>query len=101
MIFKNSEKGLKIYVLIYKSLIDFNGAFISYNELQFLGWPSIVARSPAGLMYILYWLVILVQKNIQVSTLTIGYIKFHQDLSVSMWKKSWLKCIILIKITDV
>ena len=48
-----------MYVLICKSLIDFNEAFTPYNELQFLDWPIIVAHSPAGLMYVSYGLVIL------------------------------------------
>ena len=39
---------------------------------------SIVAHSPAGLMYIAYELVILVHINIQVTNLMIGYIQFHQ-----------------------
>ena len=58
--------------------IDFKEAFISYNELQFLYWSSIVAHSPAGLMFIAYELVILVHINIQVTNLTIGYIQFCQ-----------------------
>ena len=33
-------------------VIDFNEAFIPYSELQFFDWPSIVAHSPVGLMYI-------------------------------------------------
>ena len=40
------------FVLVCKSLIDFNEVFIPYNELQFFDWPSIAAHSPAGLMYI-------------------------------------------------
>ena len=72
------EYGLKNYVLVCKSLIDFNEAFIPYNELQFFDWPSIVAHSPAGLMYIAYGLVILVHRNIQVTTITIGYIQLRQ-----------------------
>ena len=59
-------------------LIVFNEAFIPYNELQFLDWSSIVVHSPTGLMYIAYGLVILVHRNIQVTTLTIGYIQFCQ-----------------------
>ena len=59
-------------------LIVFNEAFIPYNELQFLDWPSIVVHSPTGLMYIAYGLVILVHRNIQVTTLKIGYIQFCQ-----------------------
>ena len=35
--------GSQIYVLVCKSLIDFNKAFIPYNALQFFEWPSIVA----------------------------------------------------------
>ena len=57
-----------------KSLINFNEAFILYNKLQFLDWPSIVAHSPTGLMNIAYRLVILVHRNIQVTTLMTGYI---------------------------
>ena len=48
---------------VCKSLIDFNEAFIPYNELQFLGRPSIVVHSPTGLMYTAYGLMILVHKN--------------------------------------
>ena len=51
-----------------KSLIDFNESLIPYNELQFLDRPSIVAHSPAA------GLVVLVHRNIQVTTLTIVYI---------------------------
>ena len=47
----NSEYSLKNYALACKSLINFNEAFIPYNELQFLDWPSIAAQSPAGMMY--------------------------------------------------
>ena len=50
--FLRIKECLKNYVPICKSLIDFNEDFIPYNELQFLGWPTIVARSTAGLMYI-------------------------------------------------
>ena len=57
---------------------DFNEAFIPYNEFQFFDWPSIVAHSSAGLMYIAYGLVILVHRNIQVTTITIGYIQLRQ-----------------------
>ena len=67
-----------MYGLVCKSLIDFNEAFIPYNELQFPNWPSIVAQSTAGLIYITYGFVILVHRNIQVSTLMIGYIQFCQ-----------------------
>ena len=65
-------------MLFCKSLIDFNEAFIPYNELQFLDGPSIVADWSAGLMFIPYGLVILVHKNIQVTTITIGYIQLRQ-----------------------
>ena len=33
-------------------IIHFNEASIPYSELQFLGWPNIVAHSPAGLICI-------------------------------------------------
>ena len=56
----------------------FYEAFIPYDEFQFLDWPSIFMHSPAGLMYIVCGLVILVHRNIQVTTLTIGYIQFRQ-----------------------
>ena len=46
------ECGLKNCSLVWKSLIDFNEAFIPYSELQFFDWRSIVVHSPAGLMYI-------------------------------------------------
>ena len=59
-------------------VIDFNEAFIPYNELQFLHWPSIVAHSPAELVYIAYGLVILFYRNIQITTITIGYIELRQ-----------------------
>ena len=59
---------------------DFNEAFIPYNEFQFFDWPSIVAHSPAGLMYIAYGLVILVHRNILLTTITIGYIKNVKEL---------------------
>ena len=65
-------------MLVCNSLIDFNEAFIPYNELQFLDWPSIVAHSPAGLIYIVQGLVILVHRNIHVTTSTKGYIEFRQ-----------------------
>ena len=95
MIFQNWKYGLKNYALVCKSLIDFNKAFIPYNELQYLDWLSIVAYSPTGLLYIAYGLVILVHGNIQVSTITIGYIRFRRCLEcVIMWKESWLECII-------
>ena len=69
---------LRIKRRVSNSLIDFKEAFIPYNELQFLDWPSIVGHSPAGLMYIAYELVILVHINIWVTNLTIGYIQFRQ-----------------------
>ena len=72
------ECGLKNYALVWKSLIDFNEAFAPYSELQFLEWPSTVVHSPPGLMYIAYGLVILVHRNIQVTTITIGYIQLRQ-----------------------
>ena len=72
--------SLKNYALVCKSLIDFNEAFIPHNQLQFLGCSSIVAHSPAGLMYIAHRLMILVQKNIQVTTKTIGYIQLRQGM---------------------
>ena len=62
--------------VVCKSLIDFKEAYISYNELQFLDWSSIVAHSPSGLMYIVYRLVMLVHRNIHIITLTISYIQF-------------------------
>ena len=68
----------KNYVLLCKSLIDFNEVFIPYNELQVLDWPSIVAHSPAGLMYITYGLVVLVHRNIQVTPIMFGYIQLRQ-----------------------
>ena len=52
-----------------KSLFDFSEAFIPYNEPQSLDRPSIVVHSPAGLMYIAYRLVILVHRNIKVTTI--------------------------------
>ena len=78
-------------------IIDFNEAFIPYNELQFFDWPSIVAHLPTGLMYIAYGLVIMVHRNIQVTNIMISCIQLRQALSVSIWKKSWLQCIILTK----
>ena len=66
------------------SLIDFNEAFIPYSELQFFDWPSTVAHTPAGLMHIAYWLVILVHRNIQVTTITIVYIQLRQGFGISM-----------------
>ena len=67
--------------LFVKSLIDFNESLIPYSELQFLDRPSIVAHSPAALMYMA------VHRNIQVTTLTIVCIQFCQGLEC-MWKKS-------------
>ena len=64
-------------MLICKSLIDFNETFIPYNELQFLGWSL---ASPTGLMYIAYTLVILVQRNIQVTIMAISQIQLSQGL---------------------
>ena len=47
-------------------------------------------------MYIAYGLVILVHRNIQVTTITIGYIQLRQGFECySMEKKNWLKCIVL------
>ena len=61
------------------SVSHYNEAFIPYNELQFLDWPSIVAHSPPGLMYIVYGLVVPTHRNIQVTALMIGYIQFRQS----------------------
>ena len=58
-------------MLIFKSLIDFNEAFAPYNERQFFDWLSIVVYSPPELTYIVYGLMILVHRNIQVATVTI------------------------------
>ena len=66
-------------MFVCKSLIDFNEVFITSNELQFLDRPRIVAHSPAGLIYIIYGLVILVHRNIQVTTITIGHIQLRQS----------------------
>ena len=66
-------------MLVCKSLIDFNEVFIPYNEQQYLDWSSIVVHSPSGLMYIVYELVILVHRNIQVTTIIIRYIQLQQD----------------------
>ena len=63
------------FILLFPN--DFNH-FILYKELEFLDWPSIYAHSPAGVMYIVYGLVILVHRNIKVTTLTIGCIQFRQ-----------------------
>ena len=65
-------------MLVCKSLIDFNEAFIPYNELQFLDYPSIIAHSPKGPINIMYGLVILVHRNIQVTTIIISYIQFRR-----------------------
>ena len=65
-------------LFVCKSLIDFNEAFTPYNEKQFFDWPSIVVHSSAWLMCIAYGLVILVHRNIQVTTITINYIQFRQ-----------------------
>ena len=51
-----------------------------YSEPHFLDWPSIVSDSSTGRMYIVYRLVMLVHRNIQVTTLTIGYIQLRQGL---------------------
>ena len=32
--------------------------FIPYNDLQFFDWPSIAASSPAGMVHIMYGLMI-------------------------------------------
>ena len=53
-------------------------AVIPCNEQQFLDWPSIAAHSSAGLICIAYGLVILVHRNIQVTTVTIGFIQLRQ-----------------------
>ena len=66
-------------MFVCKSLIDFNEVFILDSELQFLDRPSIVAHSPAGLIYVTYGLVILVHRNFQVTTITIGYIQLCQS----------------------
>ena len=62
-------------MVVCKSLIDFNEALISDNELQFFDWPSIVAHSLVRLRCVVYGLVILVHRNIQVTIITIGYIQ--------------------------
>ena len=72
------DSRLKNYVLVCKSSIDFIEVFIPYNELQFFDWPGIVVHSPAGLMDIAHGLVILVHRNIQVTTITIDYIQLCQ-----------------------
>ena len=49
------------------------------NKLQFLDRPRIFAHLSTELMYIAYELVMLVHRNIQVTTLTtIGYIQFRK-----------------------
>ena len=65
-------------VLVCKPLIDFNETFIPYNEQQFLDWSCIVAHSLLGLMYIAYGLVILVHRNIQITTIIICYSQLQQ-----------------------
>ena len=42
LVLKNSEYGVKNYALFCKSLIDFNEAWIPYNELQFLTDPALL-----------------------------------------------------------
>ena len=49
-----------------------------YSDLQLFDWPSIVVHSPEGLMYIANGLVILINRNIQVTTITIDYIQLCQ-----------------------
>ena len=77
---KTKNRGSKFMrpFVICKSLIDFIlfwfyfillfpidlNHFILYKELEFLDWPSIYAHSPAGVMYIVYGLVVLVHRNI-------------------------------------
>ena len=68
------EYGLKNYVLVCKSLILMK----LYSDLQLFDWPSIVVHSPEGLMYIANGLVILINRNIQVTTITIDYIQLCQ-----------------------
>ena len=58
-------------------------------------------HSPAGLMYIVYELVIPVHRNIQVATLMIGYIQFHQGLECYHVEEELINCIILTKIPNV
>ena len=67
--------------LFCEPLIDFNEAVIPYSELQFFDWLNIVAHSPTELMHSAYGLVIviLVHRNMQVTTITIGYIQLHQS----------------------
>ena len=82
------------YALFCNSLINFNEGFFD--------WPSIVLHSPAGLMYIMCGSVVLVHRNIQVTAITLPLpsvtFSYVRALSVSMWKKSWFKCIILTKV---
>ena len=59
-------------------IIDFNEAFIPIYELQFFDWPSIIVHSHTELMYITYGFVILVYRNIQVTSIMIGYIQLRQ-----------------------
>ena len=74
-----------MYALVCKSLVHFNEAFIPYNKLQSLNWPSIFAHSPARLMYIIYGLVILVHRNIQVTTEWFSHMnKSLQNISFSL-----------------
>ena len=69
---------LRITNSVWTSLNDFDKAFIPYNELQFLDSPSFAVHSTVGLMYIACGLMILIHRNIQVTTLMIGYIQFRQ-----------------------
>ena len=62
-------------VLTCTSLIDFNEAFITYNQLQFLGRPSILTHKADVYAY---GLVVLVHRNIQVTTIMIGYTQLCQ-----------------------
>ena len=65
ILYWHTKKDNFFYIKCFEmSLIDFNEAFIPYNGFQFLDWPSIVAHSSTGLMYITYALVILVYRNI-------------------------------------
>ena len=48
--FLRIKNSLKNYALVCKSLIDFNEAFIPYNEQQFFDWPSIAVHSSAWLI---------------------------------------------------
>ena len=78
----------KIMCSSCKSLIDFNEAFIPYNELQFFNWPSFVANSPVGLISITYGLGILVHRNIQVTLITIGYIQLRRLRVLAFGKRA-------------